>query len=1260
MQSSYEVPLFFDPAAQRSASTSSSSIAARRRTLTARPSSASSSSTSAAQSPFASPRRDDDDAGSDWTGSLEGMKEPDEDMDVTAVERELNKRTRELSFMAKKSVDDLRAVVMASQIDEPLPPLPQTPALDELHKISKSEEVENKSSGSSSSSSGGSSGNNGAGKRTKKRPTRLQLAETNYDEAPRRDSPATSMPVSVSYGSQLTLQAASKASPHGSAHTKKTVSSSRVHSPLTPSMPPSPARRHLYAKADEIFPRAYSVSPTSPHATLHSPTSATMPAAPVGTVGTTTAMREREWSDAGDLARSQSRFSDGTEDSHNSTPLFCDDSVSSRASSVHPPPPQQPSLTTTKPLQHQLQNPLLAGLDEYYYPRRAPVSPRVVAQAGRPSTSDAAVHLANSTSPPQSPSGVRFVRHNHSSSDQEALRRFVEEEEEPLRHRPRHQLQIVESPPLTDFKGAMSSSSPPPGSGSANGNGNSNTTGSSKKSISLGSRLRAVSTPKLRHTSSGWRLFGAGSPPAEAAPPLPTPESRPASASTNQSGPAASSPTVATRPGSSTTRIYPPQAPSGRFRSRTIGEADDGRRRSNGSNKSSILNNTGSSSHGGDDEAGPTPQRPRRPSSTEAIAAVARRLRRPSKAETYSSSVNSSVHSFLNASHSSGQIIATSPAAAAPPSSTPVSTVASTTKAAKVAPPKSPASRPKSSKGGWASHLHEGLTLHVDHGGHRSFVKLAYLAYEPFTRPEMLCPAVLDERPATPKRPKSKGADGPSSSPYNKAEELGALEYGPADIATPIMLEAGSEEVVIKHLTLGDDTKGDLLTRQATLSTRIDGTHEVSGCERKGRLAWRCVYSIDQRTLRIVGFFCSGELVDSNRAKKSKLISGIRKQMAPNLQSMQILGASPAGSSTMPLVDSPTSSHPSGGPSSLARPGGATSTSTWSPASMASRQLDSSPQSVPGNLPPGVVPFKMSSSTTRSQSRPPPAATSSASSSATSPVTPGNRSLLLPSPLSSHFATLQHQPPSITSDGTEEEKLQPPTGTRRRGHSFGEAARGLAVPVPSRPGQGGAGALGLDVSATKGASLHPSRQTQEQQQRQQQQQQQQHLLHQRQRVLSQARDGAAEYGQRVRAATSGEPASSLRSFSSARQTPSPSRPPTASEEIKLAYLGTAAAFRELGLDDEMLSADEGDAEARKAPTRPLTADVFVRPGRVPASPHRANVEVHSGLLKGTAKPLPPPPSSLMVDERPRTTSSIPPGQRFGLPSASPELMRRWL
>lgn len=1352
--SSYEVPLFFDPTAQRNASTSSaSSVAVRNSVSTARPASPDSSlssirgdfeTQSLSSSPSSSPRQDESSTGmmatsGDWTEGLEGLKEHDlddeeENLDVTSVERELNKRTKELSTMAKKSVDDLRAMVMASHAEEPLPPLPQVlpaAATDGTEKMMPM-------SGEKEASSGGNNhvigkfGSAPVVRRAKKRPTRLQLAETNYDDAPNRNSPATSLPVSVSFGSQLTLQAGSRASPHSSVHTRTAMSSSpRVHSPLTPSKPDSPARRHLYAKADEIFSKSYSVSPTNPYAQLHSPTNVMIPPA------VNPLARERDWSDEADeLQRSQSRFSDGTEESHNSTPPFCDDSVSSRASSLHRPKAQQVLQQAHQPQQQQQQqqssissakpvpqNPLLAGLDDYYSPytaRRTPVSPRTaIIQAGRPSTSDAAVHLNNassSSSPPQSPSGVRFVRHNHSTSDQEALRRFVEEEDEPLRHRRTHQLQNEgSSSPFGAFAGVTTSSSSVQGGNwssdrldprqneNAGSLGSVSSNGKDRKSFSLGSRLRAVSTPKLRQTSSGWRLFGAGSPPAEVPPPLAAPESRPASSSTNHSGaPALSSPTVATRPGSSATRNYPPQAPSGRFRSRTIGEVDDVRRRSGGSNKSSTHNNTGgSSSHGGDDEAGSQPPpRPRRPSSTEAIAAVARRLRRPSKAETYSSSVNSSVNSFLNPSQSSSQIATafTSPASTtitSAPASTSVfsmTTTTATSKTAKAGPPKSPASRPKSSKGGWASHLNDGLTLHIDHGGQRSYIKLAYLAYEPFTRPEMLCPAVLDERPLTPKRPKSRGADAASTSPYNSPEELGALEYGPADGAAPISLVRNCDEVVIKHLTLGDGTKGDLLTRQATLSTRVDGTHEVSGCERKGKLAWRCVYSVDRMTMRILNFYCSGELVDSNRAKKSKLISGIRKQMAPNLQSLQIVGLSPAASSAPPLAESPTSAvHPSGGVPSLRA--GASSTksiSTWSPASMASRQLDASPQSVPGNLPPGVVAFKMSSSTTRSQPRPHAAPPSSASSGAASPVTPGNN---LPSPLSSHFAFLQQQhqqqqhqqqqhqqqqplhSPLTPNDGADDERLQPLSGFRRRGHSFGEAAMGLTVPNLSRPGQSGAGALGLDVSsapatgppmaAGKGPMPHLSRYQFDQQQQQRP----------RHRIIPQTADGTYEYGRRIRASTSAETGTSpMRSPSALRQVSSPSRPPTASEEIKMAYLGTAAAFREMGLDDGTLIVDEDRVvEPRRMLTRPITADVFVRdegegrrdvvqgrPGASPtASPHRANVEVHSGLLKGTAKPLPPAPPSLLVDDRPRTTSSLAPSQRFGQPSASPELTR-WL
>ncbi|CEH16052.1 hypothetical protein CBOM_05927 [Ceraceosorus bombacis] len=218
------------------------------------------------------------------------------------------------------------------------------------------------------------------------------------------------------------------------------------------------------------------------------------------------------------------------------------------------------------------------------------------------------------------------------------------------------------------------------------------------------------------------------------------------------------------------------------------------------------------------------------------------------------------------------------------------------------APVRPTSARPKS-KGGWASHLAEGLTLHLEHEGKREIVRMTYLYYDPFGAPESLCNndslITANGRPATPKRPKSKGGVQVSSD-----EQLGILEFGPAvnpsspSTPTAISFRAKNEGsspsmALLRHLTVGDDMKGDLLARQANLSLAQVGTNEVSGIERKGSLAWRFTYNVDvdagsrTKILRPVGFSCSATLLDPVRARKGRLLNMMRKQMiASNIDSV--------------------------------------------------------------------------------------------------------------------------------------------------------------------------------------------------------------------------------------------------------------------------------------------------------------------------------------------------------------------------------------
>ncbi|EPQ30479.1 uncharacterized protein PFL1_02005 [Pseudozyma flocculosa PF-1] len=349
-----------------------------------------------------------------------------------------------------------------------------------------------------------------------------------------------------------------------------------------------------------------------------------------------------------------------------------------------------------------------------------------------------------------------------------------------------------------------------------------------RRPSTTGSRLRsrALSTSKLRPTSP-WKLFGGDMPALPSFPSALT--SRPSTAQIN---------------GQET-------KPKGRFRSRTLGEAD----------RAVSLQ--------------PAPRATER--RTDVEAAPIMRARRPSKSETLASSAQSSARSILLQS-----------ATSASPS------VPST--------PKSPGrSRGKSSAGGgWASYLTSGLTLHIDQEGQRlTHVNMSYLSYDPFGSPEALV-GKPEAKQATPRRPKSRqDRDG-------EASQVGTLEFGQGDEIHqhlwPIQSSSQRSPPILKHLTIGDDTKADLLTRQAALMVKTNGVHEVGGYEMKGQLAWKFVYRVEdhataagEKLLIPVSFSCSATLLDPARARKSRILTSLRKQVVPNLVSKSVT-ASPASS----------------------------------------------------------------------------------------------------------------------------------------------------------------------------------------------------------------------------------------------------------------------------------------------------------------------------------------------------------------------------
>ncbi|KAN0064889.1 hypothetical protein ACQY0O_001946 [Thecaphora frezii] len=360
-------------------------------------------------------------------------------------------------------------------------------------------------------------------------------------------------------------------------------------------------------------------------------------------------------------------------------------------------------------------------------------------------------------------------------------------------------------------------------------------------------RSRALSTSRLRPAAASWKVFGGDAP---ALPSLPS--------------------ALASRP--STSQVEGPEIrPKGRFRSRTVGEAD--RAVSSQPQPRALV-----------DEADGERTLDGRPM----------RARRPSKSDTLASSAASSTQSFLLTSNSS-----VSPSTPSTPKS--------------LGRP-----RAKSNASGWASYLTSRLTLHIDQEGHRmTQVSMSYLSYDPFGSPETLVGG-SEAKQSTPKRPKSRpDKDG-------EAGQVGTLEFGQSDDSHqhiwPIHSSGLRSPPILKHLTIGDDTKADLLTRQAALKVKVNGVHQVGGYERNGQLAWKFVYRVDDydaalgdKLLIPISFSCSATLLDPARARKSRILTSLRKHVAPSLVSKSVSGSPASAKQELPAVigyvPSPPSSH---------------------------------------------------------------------------------------------------------------------------------------------------------------------------------------------------------------------------------------------------------------------------------------------------------------------------------------------------------------
>ncbi|KAJ1021549.1 hypothetical protein NDA13_005585 [Ustilago tritici] len=517
-------------------------------------------------------------------------------------------------------------------------------------------------------------------------------------------------------------------------------------------------------------------------------------------------------------------------------------------------------------------------------------------------------------------------------------------------------------------------------------------------------RARVASTPKLRLDTSSLFFSEQEMRAQPPVPPLPGPLSNPA---TNRR------PSTAQMDGC---------APffGRRFRSRTLGESD----RSAPANMQAAVAATRSI---------PSSTSAPRSGMPSGLSASAVSHRRPSQVSATSSELHSPMW-LMQPTPGSSICSASSPATIN--DSLPVTP--RTTTALPRPQSRGNNSAAKSGGAGWASYLHSGLTLHLEQdNGRVSQLNMTYLAYDPFGRPEQLVQGTEAARALMPKGPKSRGDKD------QEAEQCGTIEFGPSeDMRSESCFfdlpRKADRSILLKHLTSGDDTKADLLTRQAALSLKTAGSHQVSGYERKGRLAWKFAYRVEQdsvyperRRLVSLRFSCSATLLNPERARKSRLLNLVKKQMGPTLASKAVAGSS---------NDSPRSA-------SFPYEDVAFATTTASPASsrFSSKQLAPEAQPLPvspvrrnngtgaatGGFSNYNSPLRQASRTVASGN----SIASADSSFCSRPVTPGRDSSMVDptlskmhlqaSPVSAHFARLSTAQRQLQSVGAASAAVAP-------------------------------------------------------------------------------------------------------------------------------------------------------------------------------------------------------------------------------------------
>lgn len=395
------------------------------------------------------------------------------------------------------------------------------------------------------------------------------------------------------------------------------------------------------------------------------------------------------------------------------------------------------------------------------------------------------------------------------------------------------------------------------------------------------------------------------------------------------------------------------------------------------------------------------------------------------------------------------------------------------------------------------------------------------------------------------------------------------------------------------------------------------------------------------QVLRPLKFSCSATLLDPLRARKGRLLNMVRKQiLAPNLTSIPVLGlpapqqlttqaTSPCTSSMLDSSRTSTSSAVHGSSYTSAqlsparkthynepasdldepyagRPSTAPGSSISSRANSQASHIERLPDmAVPSNLPPSVVPFKMSRkglAGRAAQSLPSNSPGHSIVSLPASPLAASHlgRSAALPSPVSASFNLAQRQPSSAASAAPPTRHLAAPPVTRPRGASLGEASR--------KESNKAMAALLPQLLPASSIVVKDSNETQHQLRQSQS----------RRDVLVLDNDASPKSKPaRTRAATSVS-----------------SRPPTASEQIKAAYLarGTFAhhaleqalrpASASTPAESDILAGPRHPSLARLTQTqaRPSTADALF----VPCAAESAAAASWRASVGARARPQRPP------------------------------------